>query len=338
MPAVFTVVLVATAAAQQGTRPRPGGPAGGGESVTTADRIVERFMKEKQIPGLVLAVVRDGRLVVEKGYGVRSLTDRRRPDPDTLFYIGSLVKGLPPAWRSIPLKYFLAHQSGIPEPKEKRTTFADEARTVADVPLSFQPGARQEYLNFNYHVAGQAIESASGRPYLEFMHAAVFRPLGMTRTGYHQADPNSSPGHYLRPGGLAVVREVSPKSGEHAIPAGFLQSTLADLLRFYRGVQGHTLLSAARTREMLAPVTRGKTGTPGWFARPVRGMRLVVKDGAVSGYSSQFQFVPGRGHAVIFIMNLQGKDLGTAALARDLLREVCGVPLPGRPAAGGAGE
>ena len=57
-------------------------------------------------------------------------------------------------------------------------------------------------------------------------------------------------------------------------------------------------------------------------------MTIVAKDGAASGYSSQFQFVPGRGDGVIFIMNLQGQSLGTATLAHDLLREVCGLPLP----------
>jgi hypothetical protein len=81
---------------------------------------------------------------------------------------------------------------------------------------------------------------------------------------------------------------------------------------------------------MLSPVTPGLTGTPGWFAREVNGVTIVAKDGAASGYSSQFQFVKDRGDAVIFIMNLQGKALGTHALANDLLREVCGLPIPAR--------
>jgi CubicO group peptidase (beta-lactamase class C family) len=349
---VVAAILIATASAQEKTKPQERGSADGAGSVTAADRIVQRFMKEKQVPGLVLAVVLNGRLVVEKGYGVRSLTDKRLPDADTLFYIGSLskaitrfgvellvehgklkldepigqqVRGLPPAWRSIPLKFFLAHQSGIPEPTEKKSTFEEEARTVATHPLESRPGVKQVYVNFNFHVAGQAIESATGQPYLDFMRSEVFEPLGMTRTGSHQTDANSAPGHYLRKAGYEEVMEVSPKSGEHAILSGFLQSTLRDLLRFYRGMQSHRLLSPARTREMFSPVTPGKTGTPGWFARPVNGGRLVFKDGAVSGYSSQFQFVPARGHAVIFIMNLQGQALGTASLAHDLLREVCGV-------------
>ena len=327
-----------------------------------ADRIVERFMREKQVPGLVLAVVRDGQVVVEKGYGVRTPADPQRPNSDTLFYIGSLSKAvtgvgvellaergklnldeptgrlireLPNSWRSIPLKLFLAHQSGIPEIPNKLPTFDAMLRAADHLPLSFHPGTKQQYNNFNFAVAGMAIEGASGRPYLEFMTEEVFRPLGMTRTGYGQVDANSSPGHFLRKNGrLEVVNEVVPKGGEYGIPSGFIQTTLADLLRLFRGIQQHKLLTPARTREMLSPVSRGMSGTPGWFAREVNGVKIVAKNGAASGYSSQFEFVPGRGDAVIFIMNLQGQALGTAGLANDLLREVCGLPLPAKQAGG----
>jgi CubicO group peptidase (beta-lactamase class C family) len=324
----------------------------------TADRIVERYMNRKHAPGLVLAVIRGGEMIVEKGYGVRSPGDSQRPDSDTLFYIGSLskaitgvgvellaergqlsldepvarhVRGLPRSWQSIPLKLFLAHQSGIPEMDAKLPTFAETARTADNRPLSFRPGGKQQYNNFNFAIAGQAIEGASGRGYLDFMSAEVFKPLGMTRTGYGQTDPNSSPGHFLRNGGrLEVVTEAVPKGGEYGIPSGFIQTTLGDLVKLYRGIQQHKLLPPARTHEMLSPVTSGLTGTPGWFARKVNGVTIVAKDGAASGYSSQFQFVPGRGDGVIFILNLQGQKLGTAELAHDLLREVCGLPLPER--------
>lgn len=160
------------------------------------------------------------------------------------------------------------------------------------------------------------------------MSERVFKPLGMSRSGYGQIDLNSSPGHFLRKTGRY---EAVPKGGEYGIPSGFLQTSLADLVRLYRSIQQHKLLAPKRTQEMLSPVTPGMTGTPGWFAHEVKGLTIVAKDGAAAGYSSQFQFVPGHGHGVIFIMNLQGQDLGTAALVHDLLREVCGLPLPERP-------
>jgi CubicO group peptidase (beta-lactamase class C family) len=356
--AISLLLAISTApiVAQEKSKPRDRAHVDPAHLSAAADRIVERFMKEKHVPGLVLAVIRDGKVVVEKGYGVRTPEDNQRPDSDTLFYIGSLskaltgvgiellaeqgklkldepvshyVKGLPKTWRPIPLKFFLAHQSGIPEITAKKPSFEEMLRTADDLPLSFKPGTKQQYNNFNFAVAGMVIEGACGRPYLEFMREEVFKPLGMTRTGYGQTDSNSSPGHFLRKTGrLEVVNEVVPKGGEYGIPSGFIQTTLSDLLRLYRAIQRHKLLPPPRTHEMLSPVTPGMSGTPGWFAREVNGVTIVAKNGAASGYSSQFQFVPGHGDGVIFIMNLQGQALGTAALANDLLREVCGLPLP----------
>ncbi len=350
-------VSVGLADAQQGAKARDRGHPDSSSPVVKADRIVEHFMKEKKVPGLVLAVVRDGRVVVEKGYGVRTPEDETRPDSDTLFYIGSLSKAItgvgielliergkvkfdepigrlvhavPKSWHHIPLKLFLAHQSGIPEMATAKSPNLEATfRAAEDLPLQFKPGSKQQYNNFNFAIAGQVIEGASGESYLEFMTNEVFKPLEMTHTGYGQTDPNHSPGHYLRKNGrLEVIQEVAPKGGEYAIPSGFIQTTLGDLLRLYRGIQQHKLLTPARTQEMLSPVTPGMTGTPGWFAREVNGIKIVGKDGAASGYSSQFQFVPARDDAVIFIMNLQGQGLGTTALANELLKEVCGLPIP----------
>lgn len=319
-----------------------------------ADRLVERFMKDHEVPGLVLAVVRDGEVVVEKGYGVRSVDDKQRPDVDTLFYIGSLskavtgvgvevlaeqgkltlddplgryVKGVPKTWQGIPLKYVLAHQSGIPELSSKKPTFEEMLRSADDIPLSFKPGTKQQYNNFNFSLAGKVIQGASGKPYLDFMKEEVFKPLGMTRTGFGQTDKNSAAGHYLRKNGKwAVITDVALK-GDYGIPSGFIQTSLADLLRLYRGIQRHKLLTVKRTKEMITPVTADLGGTPGWFAREAGGVTIIGKDGAAAGYSSQFHFVPGKGHAVIFIMNLQGQELGTVTLVNDLLREVCGIPI-----------
>lgn len=366
--AAATVVAAPQKGAKRRDRSQAAAVSSGAANPTAAaDQIVERFMKEKQVPGLVLAVIHNGQVVVDKGYGVRSLSDNRPPDSDTLFYIGSLskavsavgvellaersklkldqpasryVKGLPRSWQQIPLKLFLAHQSGIPDMGTyQRPTFEEELRAVDNQPLAFPPGSKQQYNNFNFALAGQVIAEVSGRPYLEFMKDEVFRPLGMTRTGYQQVDANTTRGHFLRPNGqLAEVDEVAPKGGDYGIPSGFLQTTLGDLIKFYRGIQQHKLLPPARTNEMLSPIAPPKTGTPGWFARKTKGVTIVGKNGAASGYSSQFQFAPERRDAVIFIMNMKGQELGTGALADALLREVCGLPLPERGASLGDNE
>jgi CubicO group peptidase (beta-lactamase class C family) len=349
---LLTSVAVGPAQAQERKKPRA--HPDHAKLAATTDHLVERFMSEHHVPGAVVAVIRDGEVIVEKGYGVRSQDDSQRPDADTLFYIGSLskavtavgvellaergklslddplgryIKGLPKPWQPIPLKYVLAHQSGIPELPNKKP-FEEMLRSAADTPLTFKPGTKQLYNNFNFALAGKVIEAAAGKPYLEFMKAEVFHPLGMNRTGYGQVDKNSAPGYRAQKNGThEVVRGGGPAASEYGIPSGFIQTTLADLLRLYHGIERHTPLTPKRTREMISPVTPDLSGTPGWFVREDGGVTVVSKNGAAAGYSSQFQFVPGKGHVVIFIMNFQAPGLNTISLASDLLRDVCGLPV-----------
>ena len=346
------IFLLATSPVRAQDKPRP--------AADVTDRIIEPFMKQQHVPGLVLAIVRHDEVIVEKGYGVRSVEDHHMPDADTLFYVGSIskamtaagiellaergkvkldapigdyVKSLPTTWQPIPLKFFLAHQTGIPEITSATSpVFAEEVRDFDQIPLQFQPGIKQAYNNLGYVVAGQVIEAVSGKPYLDFMTENVFKPLGMIRTGCRQTDPNFSPGHFLRDGKkYDVVTEALPKGGEYGIPSGYVQSTLADLLRFYRGIQQHKLLPPARTNEMLCPVTTGMSATCGWFTRKVNGVTVIAKEGTVAGYTTEIEFAPASDDAVIFIMNLQGDHLDTARLANTLLREVCDMAVEKDP-------
>jgi hypothetical protein len=77
-------------------------------------------------------------------------------------------------------------------------------------------------------------------------------------------------------------------------------------------------------------LTPGLSGTPGWFARWTKGEKLFGKNGAAAGFASEFHFAPGRGDAVIYILNCQG---AVAGMMGELLREVCGLPI--REEAGG---
>ena len=137
-----------------------------------SDRIIKPAMQEKRLPGLVLGVVRNREVVVKKGYGVKSLESRAAPDENTVFHIGSLsksltavgamllveqgslnldapaityVKGLPESWRSITVRQFMAHQSGIPQLNRKLPTFQQMLRSADGFPLGFAPGTDQEY-------------------------------------------------------------------------------------------------------------------------------------------------------------------------------------------------
>jgi CubicO group peptidase (beta-lactamase class C family) len=136
---------------------------GGGsdrEIQTEADRIVQQMMKQNGIPAVVLAVVKNGKVVVEKGYGTKSTDSKQPPDENTVFYIGSLskaitavgamllvdkgklklddpasryMKDLPHKWDGITVRQFMTHTSGLPElPKRHNRRSFQAGCRIAD--------------------------------------------------------------------------------------------------------------------------------------------------------------------------------------------------------------
>lgn len=317
-------------------RVRAGG-ASDEEIRTAADRIVEQMMNENDIPGVVLAVVRNGRVVVQKGYGVRSLASTQPPDENTVFYIASLskaitavgamllvdkgkldldepasryMKDLPRSWERITARQFMTHTSGIPElperQKKQQDSIEEAFRLAADLPLSFKPGSAEKYNNFNYAVVGHLIEEISGKSYSDYMRENLFTPLGMNHTGggILTRFPNHATGYYgakgnIRPGVFDVQ--------EFGWPSGGLATSLSDLLKLDEALRSGRLMRRATYEQMLAKADVG-SGTPGWFTHDAGGVKLITKNGAGSmGFSSMYIFAADRGDSVIMLRNFSGK-------------------------------
>jgi CubicO group peptidase (beta-lactamase class C family) len=352
---IFLLIAVALVSllAQAPLRAQGAPPVAAGNAEEVADRILLPAIAKKQLVGLVLGVVKDGAVILRKGYGVKSLTAPGAPDADTIFYIGSLSKavtaagvmklvesgsvklsdhigtylpGLPDTWQGIAVGQFMAHQSGIPPMERKLPNFNAMIAEARGLPLSFQPGARQEYNNFNFAVIGKLIEALSGRTYLEYMQASVFAPLGMTRSGSGLEDGNEAIGY--RPGPPPTPIDHRIKGGDYGIPSGHLQSTLNDLLSFTVGLNGHALLNASATDQMCRRVQARFSATPGWFEQPAGKFSVVTKNGATQGFHSILSFVPKKGDAIVMIWTgRKPKDNSLARETRLLLNEICGVPI-----------
>ncbi|MCX7012946.1 MAG: serine hydrolase [Candidatus Sumerlaeota bacterium] len=319
-----------------------------------ADRIIPPAMEKERLPGLALGVVKDGRVVVEKGYGVKSFESGQVPDADTVFYIGSLskavtavgammlveqgkidlsapagdyLKGLPENWRPITVRQFMAHQSGIPQLNQKLPTFEEMLQSAKGKPLKFQPGAKQEYNNFNFAVVGKIIAAVNGLSYLDYMKQNVFGPLGMEHTGSGIVAPNEAAGYSPGAGRPApIAHEI--KGGEYGIPSGHLQSTLADLLKLYQAIRTNALLKPATCDLMVTRVNPAMGGTLGWFERMAGEDSLVAKNGATQGFHSIMTFVSGKGDCVVMLWTSQ-KPKGNSLFkeTNELLNRICGVPV-----------
>ncbi|MEI9897701.1 MAG: serine hydrolase domain-containing protein [Chthoniobacter sp.] len=287
MKMIFTLILAACAVGLPTAWAKDKrGEAATGNPEAIADGIIVPAMREKQVVGLALGVVKDGKVILRKGYGVKSLDAPGAPDADTIFFIQSLSKavtavgfmrlvdegkvtladpigkylpGLPKSWQKITVSQVMAHQSGIPQLDKKLPTFEEMTAAAQSLPLSFPPGTRQEYNNFNFAIVGKLIEKISGLSYVDYMKREVFDPLGMTRSGYGlEDDPNEAISY--RPGTPPKPIDHRLKGGEYGIPSGHLQSTVNDLLRLYEGLRRHALFKPPTMQQMTARVQPAFTG------------------------------------------------------------------------------
>ena len=181
------------------------------------DDTVERVRQAFNVPGIAVAVVKDGKVVVAKGYGVRKLGDPAPVTPRTLFGIASntkiftaaalamLVEEGRLAWddrvvdrlpgfqmrdpyvtREMRIRDLLCHRSGLGLGAGDLMFFPATDLTEADllyrlrfVPLATSFRSEYAYDNILYTVAGAVIQQVSGQPWAAFIQARFFAPLGM---------------------------------------------------------------------------------------------------------------------------------------------------------------
>lgn len=187
------------------------------DPVATFDSLAETMRLDWQVPGLAVAVIRDGRLLLAKGYGVRELGGADAVGADTLFAAASTTKAMTAAAIGMlidegKLAWDDPVRKHVPELDLDDATLADEL-TVRDL-LTHHTGlpatdylwyatdlewpgilgklalverrattrGHFEYHNVMYGLAGDLVGRVSGRPWAEFVRTRIFAPLGMSRT------------------------------------------------------------------------------------------------------------------------------------------------------------
>jgi CubicO group peptidase (beta-lactamase class C family) len=174
---------------------------------------IERVMREWEVPGLAIAVVKDDRIVFIKGFGVRESGKPGLVDERTLFAIGSATKSFTvasvallaeegklklddPVVKHLPgfqlydsnltqevtLRDLLSHRTGLPRANNSLLAPYDRAETLRRMRfLKPIAGLRSQftYQNQMYLAAGMAVERLSGLSWDEFVRRRIFDPLGM---------------------------------------------------------------------------------------------------------------------------------------------------------------
>lgn len=182
------------------------------------DRYVEKEMQKRRIPGLALAVIRDGKVVKQKAFGLANVELNVPATPGTVYQIASTTKTftatavmklveegklslndsvtkwlpeLPAAWGGVTVRHCLTHTSGLPDlvldqctAKTIAETREEVLKKLAGMPVLNKPGETWGYNQTGYMLLGMIVEKISGLSFEEFLRQRFFQPLGMTSTRY----------------------------------------------------------------------------------------------------------------------------------------------------------
>jgi CubicO group peptidase (beta-lactamase class C family) len=309
------------------------------------DDFVKAQMQERNIPGVSIAVVRDGQVVKAQGYGLANVELNAAATAETIYQSGSVGKQFiatlvmmlaeegrlrldesiriympeaPATWQGITVRHLLTHTSGVSNALyndlDMRRDYTEEElfQRIAALPLDFQPGERWNYSNGGYMTLGFLVHRVTGRFYGDLLREKVFEPLGMmTARIIDEADiiPNRAAGYRVgEDGKLKNQHWVAP--GLNTTADGSIYLTVLDLVKWDAALYTEKLLKKSSLDLMWTPVklNDGKTEPYGfgWFLGDTNGHRLIQHGGAWQGFTSDIARYVDDKLTVIVLANRAG--------------------------------
>ncbi|MFE9580033.1 serine hydrolase domain-containing protein [Nocardia sp. NPDC006044] len=221
-------------------------------------------------------------------------------------YLPGLLVGDGIDGRVITVRQILGHRSGLPEPVEpeglneytaaragRTYTPAQEIALALRHPATFVPGARFEYANINYLVAGVLIETVTGHRYADELRDRILTPLGLLDTYLPATGDTGLRDPHLT--GYATVDGLMTDQTriEPSMPwtSGALVSTGADLNRFFTALLAGQVVPHNQLRQMLDGVDMGNGdgmsyGLGVGYTQLPCGAQFVGNVGGVPGFTA----------------------------------------------------
>lgn len=351
--ALFTVLVPASAAAQQGIDLGP-----------IADQAFAQYTNET--PGCAVGVAKDGKTLLTRGYGMADLETGTPITAETIFESGSVAKQftatatlllmhdgklrlddvvqkyipeLPTYDRPITIRHLLSHTSGLREwsnlvavagwPRGSRVHTQELLlqAVTAQKSLNYPVGDYYSYTNSGFALLETIVERVSGMPFAKFSEERIFKPLGMTHTRWRDDFTTIVPGRaqaYSRRGsGFALNMPY-----ENVIGPGGLLTTVGDWLTWNNALDNRTLGGwLVDSLESRATLTSGRKiqYAMGLMVRNVPTLaneREVAHSGSTGGYSTYLMRIPAKQISVAVLCNVAG------APATNLARRMAATFIP----------
>lgn len=288
----------------------------------------------KGYSGSVL-VAQKGEIVLHKGYGLADRERRIQNTPQTLFNVASIAKTFtaaavlklemqgklrtddliskylgtfPKEKGGATIHHLLTHTAGLVPAGtslnyESRKAFV---QTVKDAPLESKPGEKYRYTNAGYVLLAAIVEEVSGQPFEKYLQKHIFKPAGITSTGYAwDSRFNNSP--------VAIgyigdkLEELKPTPRETDVwgnrGASNLITTVGDLHKWIQALRKNKVLSESVKKKMFTAYAHVDEGY-GWHViKTLRGTTMVRRGGGMPNFESELQWYIDENTVIIFTVN-----------------------------------
>lgn len=306
------------------------------------DQVVLTEIKDKNGPGGVFMVAKDGKVIYQNSFGKANLELNIDLDTGFVFQIGSMTKQFTaiailmleeqgrlsikdpvskyipdfPNGNNITIHHLLTHTSGIKDFTKMKAIrdIAQKEMTpkmlvdfFKDEPVDFSTGEKFEYNNSGYVLLGYIIEQTSGLSYENFITENIFQKLGMNRSYYatdRQLIYKRASGYHKKESGFVNKTIIS-----YTVPysSGAIMSTLGDLLKWQNGLNKNMLLKKENSMKAFTKYAL-KIGEIvdygyGWHLRDINGISTREHGGSIFGFKSMAVYVPEKDLYVVGLTN-----------------------------------
>jgi serine beta-lactamase-like protein LACTB len=313
-------------------------------AVEKAHRLGSALVQESGIPGLSMAVLKEGKIIYTEGFGFADLELQIPVTTTTQFRTASVAKVITATALgnllqngllkldaevqqyvpSFPLKKYpvtvrqlaghlsgLSHYNSSDRLEKKYYSSVNDALSVfSHQPLMSEPGTVYNYSTHAFTLLSAVIEHVSGKPYLNYMADAVFAPLGMTMTGpdLRANTPPTMSSLYSMKNGKAE-KELLPEDPSYKWAGGGLISTPTDLVKLADGyMNGFLSKSIVDTLFKSQYFSSGKASLVGigWrISQDIDGRTVRDHAGSMGGARSVVVIYPDQKMAIALMVNAE---------------------------------
>jgi len=319
------------------------------------DSLISTVFKDKNGPGAVFMVAKNGKAIYQKAFGKANLELEVDMRTNNVFQLGSMTKQFTaiailmlaeqgklevtdpiakyipdyPAGDKITLHHLLTHTSGIKdftkmksiqEIAQKDLSPKELIAFFKDEPVDFAPGEKFDYNNSGYVILGHVIELIAGETYENYIRKHIFNAIGMDNSRYASdlaVIKNRAYGYQKKEVGYVNKGKIS-----FTIPyaSGSLMSTLSDMLKWQTALNRNLLLKQETLKKAFTKyqLNNGETFTYGygWHLKEINGIATREHGGSIFGFKTMAIYIPATD---IYVVGFSNCDCNSPTqLTRDI--------------------